>query len=136
MMKVSGPSGAAPASGARKNARASGEFRIDGAPRAAGAAAAGPLTPAETLSALIALQGADGRARGRARTLAAARRALDLLDRLRLGLLEGAVSAGDLDSLAIAAERNRDSDSPDEDLSALCEEIRLRARVELAKRGR
>jgi hypothetical protein len=138
MIRVS-PTGAnAPSAPARKTAKASGAFRVEGGARPAGAATqAQAAAPVETLTALIALQsGESGAGQGRARTLAAAQRTLDLLDRMRLGLLDGAVSNEDLDALSHSASLSASATEVDGTLAALYEEIVLRARVELAKRGR
>jgi hypothetical protein len=132
-MKVSGTSGPGAPSGARRASRAGGDFRIDGGAKASASSAPSALAPAHTLSALIALQSGGG---GRAKALAAARRALELLDRLRMGLLEGAPSSEDLEALERAASQARADESSDPGLAAACAEIELRARVELAKRGR
>lgn len=137
MIRVSPTRAGAPASGARRASKASGEFRVDGGPKPAGApAAASAAAPVETLSALIALQSDGERAGRRAKTIVAAQRALDLLDCLRRDLLEGVVSIEDLDSLAEFASLRSASPEVDGTLLALYEEIALRARVELAKRGR
>jgi hypothetical protein len=133
MIRV-GPAGAAPPSqGARRIERAE-PFRLDGASRTSAGAPA-PLAQASATAALLALQSQEG-APSRAKTLAAAKRALDLLDRLRLRLLEGAGLAEELDALARAAHEGAASDPADAGLAAVCEDIALRARVELAKRGR
>lgn len=137
MIRVSGAGAGAPAAGPRKAGKAAGGFRVDGGPKAAGATtSAVPAAPTETLSALIALQsGASDDRPSRAKVLVAAQRILDLLDRLRMGLLDGAVSIDDLNALATAAARPSAVES-DAGLAALCDDIALRARVELAKRGR
>lgn len=136
MIRVSRTGAGAPAA-ARRVSKASGDFRVDGGAKAAGSAnAAGPAAPAETLSALIALQSGGEGAGRRARTIAAAQRALDILDCLHRDLLEGVVSTGDLDRLAEIASANVTAPEVDERLAALYDEIALRARVELAKRGR
>lgn len=136
MIRVSGTGSSAPASSTRRTAKASGDFRVDGPKPAGAASAAGPAAPVETLSALIAIQSGGERAGRRAKTLAAAQRALDLLDCLRQGLLEGAVAIEDLDRLADLANAKLIAPEVDEGLAAVYEEIALRARVELAKRGR
>lgn len=137
MIRVSPTGASAPAAGGRRVSKAAGDFRVEGGPRPAGAASGTvPAAPVETLSALIALQSGGEGAGRRAKTIAAAQRALDLLDCLRRDLLDGAVSTGDLDRLAEIARENVVASEVDAGLSALYEEIALRARVELAKRGR
>lgn len=135
MIRVSRTGASAPAA-TRRVSKASGEFRVEGGAKAAGTNAAGPAAPVETLSALIALQSGGEGAGRRAKTIAAAQRALDILDCLHRDLLEGVVSTKDLDRLAEIASANVIAPEVDERLVALYDEIALRARVELAKRGR
>jgi hypothetical protein len=105
------------------------------APDAAADAGAAPQAAApELLGALIALQSDSERAGARKRAVVAAQRTLDLLDRLRIGLLEGAAAGADLDRLAVLAAARAAADGPG--LQSILDEISLRARVELAKRGR
>lgn len=137
MIRISGVGpGAAPA-GQRKTSRVGGAFRVG--PNAAPGASAetAPAAPIETLGALIAIQ-SDARGSGgaRAKAVAAAALTLDLLDRLHLGVVEGAVSPDDLEALARAASARAEGVSGDGGLAGLHEEIALRARVELAKLGR
>ncbi|MFQ5563856.1 MAG: flagellar assembly protein FliX [Parvularculaceae bacterium] len=116
----------------RKPDRAKAAFSVKDAPAttpAKGLAAAGPVA---ALGALIDLQSEGG---GRAKALAASRRALDLLESVRLGLLDGRVQISDLDALAQAAEM-RAGVAGDPALEDVYDEIALRARVELAKFGR
>ncbi len=99
---------------------------------ASGVSAAAPV---ETLSALIDLQ-RDGASRGK--IIAAGRRALNLLDRIQQGLLDGRIYVRDLEDLAASARQGgvQLADSEDADLAGLYNDISLRARVELAKLGR
>lgn len=140
MIRATGPGKTAPASAPRKGsaARAGGEaFRVGEAARNAEPSGAAACPPAETLGALIALQSGGGRQRrSRLREVAAAQRVLDLLDRVRLGVLDGACSDADLDALATASRRPPEAVAEELELNALIGEIALRARVELAKRGR
>ena len=59
-------------------------------------------------------------------------RLLDVLDGVKLGLLSGEVSAGDLDSLQRAIRDQRDA-TDDSQLEGVLDEIETRAAVELAK---
>mgnify|MGYP001324494650 CR=1 FL=1 len=142
MIRISGIGAPTTANGPRRAARAADAFRVGAAPDASQSAGVSAPAPVETLSALIALQSeAGGRGASRAKALAAARQTLDLLDRLRLGLVEGAMSLGDVDALETLVRRARGGDvsegePEDPGLAALQEEIVLRARVELAKLGR
>lgn len=134
MIRVSGIG--AGASSPRRAAKAGGDFRIEEASSAGARVSAPAAAPAETLGALIALQSdAAGGEQNRARAFAAAQRVLDLLDRLRMGLLDGEIGAEDLNALCLAASA-RLAPAGDAALGALYDEIALRARVELAKRGR
>ena len=84
---------------------------------------------ASVMNVLIGLQGEPG-----AQTYAAAQRSLELLDQLKLKILEGQASAEDLSALAKAASTRARADA-DPALLAVYDEISLRARVELAKLG-
>ena len=138
MIRVSGTNSSAPAAGPRKSAKAGDGFRVGAGPKAAGATtSSAPSAPAETLSALIALQsGATNDGHSRTKDIVAAQRILDLLERLRMGLLDSAVSVDDLDAIARATSNAPAMGARDAALSALYDEIALRARVELAKLGR
>lgn len=59
---------------------------------------------------------------------------LDLLDEIRAGMLDGAVSEGTLRRLVVLVDAKRE-DFVDPGLSQVMDEIDLRARVELAKLG-
>jgi hypothetical protein len=90
-------------------------------------------TPIGSVEALLAVQ-ANGALTGDARS-ADMRHAEDLLDRLdeiRVGVLAGRLSRGVLEAIVGRLER-RHAGAGDPRLSALIEEIELRARVELAK---
>lgn len=137
MIRISGVGNAAASAGPRKTTRAGAGFRVDAAASPGGAGETAPAAPVETLSALIALQSeAAGERGGRGKAVATARLTLDLLDRLRLGLIEGQISMSDLEALAHAASSRADAGGIDSGLAGLHEEIALRARVELAKLGR
>ncbi|MFN9541577.1 MAG: flagellar assembly protein FliX, partial [Alphaproteobacteria bacterium] len=68
----------------------------------------------------------------RQRAVRRGRDMLDMLDEIRRGLLEGAVSASTLKRLAGLANTKRE-DFVDPGLSQVLDDIDLRARVELAK---
>lgn len=125
---VDGAKGFAPADragAARGDGATAGVSSVGGASGAAGARAA------QAVAALLSLQ--SGRPGGRSRALARGARMLELLDGLRDDLLAGRVDAGAMGDLAALAERAAETD--DAGLRAVCDEIALRARVELAKRG-
>lgn len=134
-MRITGPNGAAVANapaGARR--AANGSFRLgeDESPR--GSAAAGSLRAISTVDALIALQGVEDPTERRKRSVAKGRHALDLLDALKIGLLDGSVDQSMLSRLKVAADGLTDT-SGDEGLDTVLGEIDLRVAVELAKAG-
>ena len=121
---------------ARDRGRSDGaaDFRVElgaAAKRASGAAAA---APAQDIGALLALQAVPDPALGRRRQLRRGRALLDLLDELKTDLLLGQVNESKLDLLMALLREGRDRSEPG--LDALLDDIELRARVELAKRGR
>jgi hypothetical protein len=93
------------------------------------AATSSPLT---ALDSLIALQEVPDSITGRARAAKRGRDILDLLDDVRDGLLQGGISRTTLQRLLQLVNVKRE-DFVDPGLSALLDDIDLRARVELAK---
>ena len=132
-MRIYGPNGtalSAPAPNVRRTA--SGAFKVAGdeAPRAAGSA-----TPARVIGGidtLLALQGVEEPAERRQRAVKRGRYALDVLDELKIGLLDGTLDASMLIRLKSAAAALKD-ESGDPALDAVLAEIDLRVEVELAK---
>lgn len=94
-----------------------------------------PLAPKQTanIDALLALQGIEEEpTERRKRSVQRGRRALDVLDDLKLSLLSGKLDAGMANRLrAAAAELKQTSGDPG--LDAVLSEIELRVEVELAK---
>ncbi|WP_309605203.1 flagellar assembly protein FliX [Phenylobacterium sp.] len=84
------------------------------------------------VDALLALQDIGGPLERKRRAVRRAGRILDVLDALRLGLLEGELRAGDLDLLRRAV-RDRREGTDDPGLEAVLDDIELRAAVEVAK---
>lgn len=134
MIKITGPADAQPARPAKRAAKTAAPFKTSTstAGTAPDASSTSAAAPAAMMSALIALQSEGG---GRAKSFAAAQRMLDLLDRLRVRLLEGEASNEDLEALSAAAAVRAHAGA-DPRLLQIYDEIALRARVELAKRGR
>lgn len=95
------------------------------------AAVAGP-SPIASVDALIALQEVPDAMGRRARAARRGRDMLDLLDDVKDGLLSGGVSRATLQRLVALVNQERE-DFIDPGLSAVLDEIDLRARVELAK---
>jgi hypothetical protein len=134
-MRIYGPNGAALAAKPASTRRAaSGGFSVseEEAPRQT--AGAGSLRSISTLDALIALQGVDDPRERKKRAVARGRNALDVLDRLKLGLLDGSVDPSMLARLKVAADGLNDG-SGDPGLDGVLGEIELRVAVELAKAG-
>ncbi len=93
------------------------------------AATSSPLT---ALDSLIALQEVPDSVTGRAKAAKRGRDILDLLEDVRDGLLQGGISRTTLQRLLQLVNVKRE-DFVDPGLSALLDDIDLRARVELAK---
>lgn len=129
-------SGRVEAGGVRRYARSTGTsdstFKISDAPetpRAAPAAAPGPIT---ALDSILTLQAMDDSTRGPSKGVAHGEQLLDLLDSVRDGLLSGGISRGTLNRLATAVSRRHETFA-DPKLQGVLDEIELRAKVELAK---
>ena len=134
-MRINGPNGAALATapaGARR--AANGTFTVGEQEAPRNTAAAGSLRAISTVDALIALQGVENPTERKKRAVTKGRKALDVLDTLKLGLLDGSVDQSILARLKIAAEGLTEG-SGDSGLDAVLGEIDLRVAVELAKAG-
>lgn len=134
-MRIQGPSGSAVAvqtATARRPAAAG--FNVADAQTARAPAAAGHLRALGTIDALVALQAYDDPAERRRRSVAHGRRALDMLDSLKLGLLDGSLEPADLHQLKSLSGGFREP-SGDPGLDSVMGEIELRVEVELAKAG-
>jgi hypothetical protein len=138
-MKVTGSKveGARRAGGAGPAKPSSGGgFAVQGqapARESAPAARTSGVTGVASLDALLALQQADGPLERRRRAVGRATRILDVLDDIKVELLEG---GGDARSLTRLVEAVREERSATEDprLEGVLDEIETRAAVELAKR--
>ncbi len=86
------------------------------------------------IDALLALQGVDDPAERRRRSVSRGRVALDVLEELKLGVLEGKLDGATLGRLKAVATGLKDS-SGDRNLDVVLAEIELRVEVELAKLG-
>jgi len=135
-MKVTGPGGIGSSSGARPARSAGGDgFRIVTPEPAGGAGQAPSVSGAQGVmgvEALLALQDVGTPLERRRRSVRRAVRMLDALDDLKVALLDGELSAGDLDRLRRAVRDERDA-TEDPGLEAVLDEIELRAAVEMAK---
>lgn len=133
-MKVYGPAGSASVGAGGAKRPVAGGFSLSlGESREALAASAAGSVSATTLDALIALQGAPDALERRRRAVRRAGRLLDVLDEVKLALLEGASAAGSLERLRAAVREQREG-TEDARLEGVLDEIETRAAVELAKR--
>jgi len=134
-MRIYGPNGTALAvtpMPARRSA--SGSFTVDEQEIPRGSTAASSLRAISTVDALIALQGVEDPTERKKRAVVKGRNALDVLDTLKLGLLDGSVNQSTLARLKVASG-GLTAASGDSGLDAVLGEINLRVAVELAKAG-
>src|SRR6185369_2511465 len=92
------------------------------------------LRAISTVDALIALQGVEDPTERKKRAVAKGRNALDVLDKLKLGLLDGGLDQSILSRLRVVSEGLTET-SGDAGLDRVLSEIDLRVAVELAKAG-
>lgn len=133
-MKVTGPTGPSAPQGSRP-ARAASGFSV---PASAGpastnaASAAGGVSGVTDVSALMALQGVEDPTERRRRAIRRGGGLLDRLDELKLALLSGEAGDGALERLSRTLREERPDDA-DPGLTAVLDQIEIRAAVELAK---
>ena len=134
-MRIYGPNGTAlataPASARRT---AGGTFTVSEEEAPHNTAAASSLRSVSSLDALMALQGVEDPTERKKRAVAKGRNARDLLDSLKVALLDGSVDSSTLARLKVAAEGLTEG-SGDGGLDTVLDEIDLRVAVELAKAG-
>ncbi|GBE44685.1 flagellar assembly protein FliX [bacterium BMS3Bbin10] len=117
---------------ARGAGASAGRFQLpDSRPVRSRAEAAMPAAVAG-LGSIVALQAVEEPSERRRRAVETGDKILDLLEKLKIGLLSGGVSASDLDTLKRTIGRQLDLES-DPELNDVLKQIDLRARVELAK---
>ena len=134
-MRISGPNGptlGSPAGSVRRSG--SGGFSLPDMASATEARAAVAPKAATGIDALLALQGIEDPLERRKRSVQRGKRALDVLDDLKIGLLSGNFDASTVNRLRDAAASLK-STSGDPGLDAVLSEIELRVEVELAKTG-
>jgi hypothetical protein len=134
-MKVTGASGVNTPSGSRAGGRVAGGFSVSQSASAGEAAQVGPtasVTGVNSIDALLALQSVGGPLERRRRALGRAGRMLDVLDDVKVALLDGEVSPNALDRLMVAIREERE-DTEDVKLEGVLDEIEMRAAVEMAK---
>lgn len=115
-----------------RSAPGSGAFSLDKTGEAKSTAPASSTTTIAAIDAILTLQGVPDAMTGRARAVKRADTILDLLDQIKIGLLEGAVPQGLLARLVTLVQSQRD-DFTDPELASVLDDIDLRAQVELAK---
>jgi hypothetical protein len=132
-MRVNGLAGAATA-GTPSAARrvGTGGFSVSEDSDTKGPTQTSGLRTIATIDALIALQGVEDPTERRKRAVQRGRNALDILDGLKVGFLEGDIDPSTIGRLKSSAEALRQS-SGDSGLDAVLAEIELRVEVELAK---
>ncbi len=135
-MKVGSSGGVSGAGGGYAPSRpAAGGFSVGSAGAASDAApmarTAGP-TGVSSLDALLALQEVGGPLERRRRAVRRAGRILDVLDEVKMALLDGGLPPAALDRL-MAAIREERGGTDDPGLEGLLDEIETRAAVEMAK---
>ncbi len=114
-------------------ASAGGAFEIGEGPQAPSARPTSPLAPTASLDALLALQAVEDPLLKRRKIIRRGTQLVDTLEGLRTDLLAGRLSEGRLNQLMAVMSQARDQSEPG--LDSLLDDIELRARVELAKRG-
>lgn len=144
-MKVSGTGRSSGTTGPRRTGKAQGSSSsgfashlqspsVDGTDAAQGLDAPQALNSIESLLAIQSVE-PDGQGRGKKRMLQRGEDLLDRLEDIRRGLLLGTIPKDRLNQLAQMVRSKRDAGA-DPELSAILDEIELRAEVELAKLSR
>lgn len=136
-MKVEGPS---KAGGTQKSGKAKSTGKTSSAfddmlvAKAENVAGASPVQSVASVDALLAVQGVDNPTERAARRRMHERgdKILQQLDGLKLSLLSGGLTIGQVVNIADMAASHREKIN-DPDMSALLDEIDLRAQIELAK---
>lgn len=137
-MKITGPGGPQGVSTARRAGRTqggSGSFAPVSAPSTAvssSVSGTGPVASVGSVEALLALQGDHDEPAARQRATERAFSLLDVLDDLKIALLEGGVPRAKLVRLMDLLKARRETVS-DPRLEAILDEVETRAAVELAK---
>ena len=132
-MKVTGPSGIGSASGPRAPRAGGGDgFRIASPEAASGPNQMASVSSIMGVDALLALQDVGSPTERKRRAVGRAGRILDVLDEIKVALLDGDLDVTSLERLrrAIRDERAQTEDSG---LEAVLDDIELRAAVEMAK---
>lgn len=136
-MKVQGPGGTQGPSKSKKSSKSSGADGSFGALVSGGTQEAATNTATQSIAqvdSLLAIQGADDPTQGKARQRMRKRAdtILDELDKLRDEMLGGTLTVGHVIGIADVVASHREKIT-DPHLTAILDEIDLRAQVELAK---
>lgn len=136
-MKVTGTGGVGQAGGPRSSRPAGGGdgFRLPGAQAPAAPSQSTGVSSANAVmgvEALLTLQDVGGPLERKRRAVGRASRLLDVLEGLKIALLEGRVTGADLERLHRTIREQRAA-TDDPRLEGLLDEIETRAAVELAK---
>jgi hypothetical protein len=136
VMKVIGTGGVGQAGGSAKARPAGGAgFRLPGVGQASGptqVSGASGVTGVFGVEALLAMQDVGGPLERRRKAVRRATGLLDVLDDIKIALLDGDLGPADLDRLGRALREERGG-TDDPALEAVLDEIELRAAVEMAK---
>ncbi|MBI1204668.1 MAG: flagellar assembly regulator FliX [Rhodopseudomonas sp.] len=135
-MRITGPNGTALSTKSGSARRtAAGGFSLNETETPRSTAGAGPMRSVASLDGLLALQGVETPTERKKRAVVRGRKALDVLDDLKLGLLDGSLDSATIDRLKLASEGLAE-DTGDAGLDDVLSAIDLRVAVELAKAGR
>lgn len=122
------------ASRAAQRQGAGGLFQLDSAATAPHAAPAAAASSATGIEALLALQAVEDPLLARRKALRRGSALLDALAAAQADLIVGSIGEGRLNQMMALVTQARDNVDPE--LDGLIDDIELRVRVELAKRGR
>lgn len=137
-MKIQGPSSnSAVSSGKRKSTSgaSSDGFKLDTSGQTGRAASTGSASSAssvQSVDAILALQGVEDFTQAKTKATERAMNLLDVLDELKIALLEGGLPRARLVALMDLLQTRRDQ-THDARLEAALDEVETRAAVELAK---
>ncbi|MBL4758808.1 MAG: flagellar assembly protein FliX [Rhizobiales bacterium] len=119
----------------RRASAGSGSFQAQSTAKPESAQNSAPAPTIAGIDALLALQSVGPRGGRRAKAMERGHSMLDVLEDMRLDLLAGTLSGPKLQNLLKLVKQRGDGPIGEPGLENLLEEIELRARVELAKRG-
>ena len=137
-MKIQGPSSTSSASATKRktSSGASGSgFQVESGSQSNAAARTGGASAAssvQSVDAILALQGVEDATQAKKKATERAMSLLDVLDELKIGLLEGGLPRAKLVALMDLLQTRRDQ-THDAKLEAALDEVETRAAVELAK---